>query len=118
MTARMTKRAETSGRSDDNPETMKTRVENYYLQTLPVVDFYKKFGKVSQIDATGSIAEVYEQSKRAVLPQCVCLLGPKAAGKTTIGNELSNRTNAKLVDFNEFLLKHGLHGQDDEVVAA
>ena len=56
----MTKRAETSGRSDDNPETMKTRVENYYEMTLPVVDFYKKFGKVSRIDATGSIAEVYE----------------------------------------------------------
>jgi len=48
----------------------------------------------------------------------MCLLGPKAAGKTTIGNELSKRTNAKLIDFNEFLLKHGLHGQDDEVVAA
>jgi len=110
MTARMTKRAETSGRSDDNPETMKTRVENYYAMTLPVVDYYRKFGKVSQIDASGSIADVYEQSKRAVLPQCICLLGPKAAGKTTIGTALSQRTNAKLIDFNDFLMRHGLHG--------
>jgi len=83
-----------------------------------VVDFYKKFGKVSHIDATGSIADVYAQSKKAILPQCLCLLGPKSSGKTTIGEALGKRTNAKLIDFNEFLLKNGLHGQDAEVVTS
>lgn len=53
------KRAETSGRSDDNAETILKRVENYFNQTVPVVDYYKKFGKVRHIDATGSISEVY-----------------------------------------------------------
>ena len=62
------KRAETSGRSDDNAETIKTRVQNYFDQSMPVVDYYKQFGKVRHIDATGSIAEVYAQSKKAVLP--------------------------------------------------
>ena len=68
MTQRCLKRAETSGRSDDNAETIVKRIENYFNQSLPVVDYYKKFGKVRHIDATGSIAEVYAQSKAAVLP--------------------------------------------------
>ena len=59
MLQRCMKRAETSGRSDDNPETIKTRVQNYFDQSLPVVDYYRKFGKVRHIDATGSIADVY-----------------------------------------------------------
>ena len=53
------KRAETSGRADDNAETIIARVQNYFAQTIPVVDYYKKFGKVRHIDATGSISEVY-----------------------------------------------------------
>lgn len=116
MQARMAKRAETSDRSDDNPETMAKRVANYKEQTLPVVDFYKKFGKVSEIDATGSIADVYGLSKRSILPECTCMLGPKGSGKTTIGTTMSERTNAKLIDFNEFLSSNGLEGQDDELV--
>lgn len=112
----MAKRAETSTRTDDNPETMAKRIANYLESTMPVIDYYKKFGKVSEIDALGSIAETYAQTKKAILPQCTCLLGPKASGKTTIGNALSSRTNAKLIDFREFLKDNGLEGQDDELV--
>jgi adenylate kinase family enzyme len=110
------KRAETSGRSDDNAETIKTRVQNYFDQSLPVVHYYKKFGKVRHIDATGSISEVYTQSKAAVLPQTMFILGPKASGKTTIGNCMASRTNGKLIDFNQFCQNQGLEGQDDETV--
>lgn len=46
MIERCMKRAETSGRADDNADTIKARVQTYFDQTLPVVDFYKKFGKV------------------------------------------------------------------------
>jgi len=35
---------------------------------MPVVDYYKKFGKVRHIDATSSIQEVYSHSKAASLP--------------------------------------------------
>jgi len=97
------KRAETSGRADDNEETIKTRVQNYFDQSLPVVDYYKQFGKVHHINATGSIAEVYAQTKKAILPQCMCVLGPKCSGKTTVGVAMGKRTNMKLVDFNSFV---------------
>ena len=56
----MKKRAETSSRSDDKDDVIKKRIRNYLDQTLPVVEFYKKFGKVNEIDATGTIADVYE----------------------------------------------------------
>ena len=88
MIQRCMKRAETSGRKDDNAETIKVRVQTYFDQSMPVVNYYKKFGKVRHIDATGSIAEVYAQTKQAILPQCMFLLGPnwgwnrpKASGK-------------------------------------
>lgn len=112
------KRAETSGRSDDNAETIKTRVQNYFDQSLPVVDYYKKFGKVRHIDATGNISQVYAQSKTAVLPQCMFVLGPKASGKSTIGAAMAARTNMKLIDFNGFVAANGLDGQDDESVTS
>lgn len=112
------KRAETSGRSDDNAETIKTRVQNYFDQSLPVVHFYKKFGKVRHIDATGSISEVYAQSKASVLPQCMFILGPKASGKSTIGASMASRTNGRLIDYNQFVQNHGLEGQDDETVTS
>jgi adenylate kinase family enzyme len=116
MLQRCMKRAETSGRSDDNAETIKTRVQNYFDQSLPVVHFYKQFGKVSHIDATGSIAEVYAQSKLSVMPQVMFMLGPKASGKTTIANRMAERTNMKVIDFNQFVHSNGLEGQDDETI--
>jgi UMP-CMP kinase len=59
MVERCLKRAETSGRSDDNPDTIKKRVQNYFDQSLPVIDYYKRFGKVFEIDATGDVGQVY-----------------------------------------------------------
>ena len=118
MLQRCMKRAETSGRADDNAETIKTRVQNYFDQSLPVVDYYKQFGKVKHIDATGDIASVYAQTKSAIIPQTLCVLGPKASGKTTIANALCARTNTKHFDFNTFLIQNGLIGQDDETVTS
>ena len=68
MLERCMKRAETSGRSDDNAETIKKRVQNYFDQSYPVIEYYKKFGKVRKIDATGDISQVYAQTKEAILP--------------------------------------------------
>ena len=109
---------ETSGRKEDNAETIKMRVKNYFEMSVPVVDYYKQFGKVREIDATGSIAEVYAQTKKAILPQCMFLLGPKASGKSRIGDQLSQRTNMNLINFEDFVLNGGYEGYDDEKVTA
>jgi len=108
------KRAETSGRDDDNAETIKKRIQQFFDQSLPVVEYYKRFGKVRKIDATGGISEVYAQSKEAVLPQTLFVVGPKGSGKTTIAKNLSERTNAAFINFLEFKKANGLQDAGDE----
>ena len=119
MLERCLKRAAeaTEKRSDDNPETLKKRVETYFDQTLPVIDFYQKFGKVNKIDATGEIGDVYAMSKNAVLPQVMFMLGPKASGKSNIAEDVANRTNMRHLDFDKFVADKGLKDCDDETVS-
>jgi len=53
------KRSETSSRPDDQPEVIKKRVQNYFDQSYPVVEYYQKFGKVRSVDAQGDVVDVY-----------------------------------------------------------
>ena len=43
-------------RVDDNPETLKKRLETYHSQTAPLIDFYEGKGKVVRFDTSGDIA--------------------------------------------------------------
>ncbi|XP_069626815.1 adenylate kinase isoenzyme 1 isoform X1 [Haliaeetus albicilla] len=61
MVKRLLKRGETSGRVDDNEETIKKRLETYYKATEPVIAFYKSRGIVRQLNAEGSVEEVFQQ---------------------------------------------------------
>jgi len=56
---RLVKRGEISGRSDDNPETIKKRLEVYETQTSPLIDYYKKENKYHGIHGMGSIEEIF-----------------------------------------------------------
>ncbi|MDD3079303.1 MAG: adenylate kinase [Paludibacter sp.] len=56
---RLLKRGETSGRSDDNMETIKKRLQVYETKTAPVSDFYKKLGKYSGVNGMGTIDEIF-----------------------------------------------------------
>ena len=55
-------------REDDNEETLRKRLQAFKECSQPVVDLYRKFGKVRHIDASESIARVYEETKKAILP--------------------------------------------------
>ena len=46
-------RAKTSGRSDDTEEIITKRLQTYNEQSKPVVDLYKSFGKVREVDGAG-----------------------------------------------------------------
>lgn len=48
-------------RDDDNEETIGSRLEVYREQTEPLIQFYKKRGKLRTVDADGPIDEVYER---------------------------------------------------------
>ena len=58
---RMLLRGKTSGRSDDNLETIEKRLITYRNQTEQVLDFYKKDKKLVDIQGTGSIDEIFEK---------------------------------------------------------
>ncbi len=52
-------------RADDNPETVKTRLDTYNTQTAPLIDYYKKQGKLQSVTSgKGSPDEVFEQIKK------------------------------------------------------
>lgn len=49
-------------RADDNPETVKTRIETYNAQTAPLISYYKSQGKLASVKSgEGSPDEVFEQ---------------------------------------------------------
>jgi len=62
---RLLKRGETSGREDDNVESIKKRFHTYKETTMPVIDHYKKQNKVAEIDSTASIELVYKETSAA-----------------------------------------------------
>jgi adenylate kinase len=58
---RMLKRGKTSGRKDDNLETIRERLNVYHKKTEPVSDFYKNTQKYKFIDGSGTIEEIHGQ---------------------------------------------------------
>jgi len=66
MQERLMKRGETSGRSDDNMESIKKRFKTFVETSMPVVDYFKKEGKVEWVMATKSPEEVYQDVKKAL----------------------------------------------------
>ena len=95
-------------REDDNAETLMKRLRDFKECSKPVVELYRKFGKVRHIDASESVARVYEETKKAILPQVYCMIGPTMAGKTSLATALCERTNMTKLDFNLFLQSRNL----------
>lgn len=56
-------------RADDNPETVKTRLEAYHAQTEPLLPYYRAQGILMSIDAMESIGNVSRQIDSLLL-QC------------------------------------------------
>jgi adenylate kinase len=46
-------------RSDDKEETIGRRLEVYRAETEPLVDYYRRLGKLKTVDADGAFDEVY-----------------------------------------------------------
>ncbi|KAI0049676.1 UMP-CMP kinase [Auriscalpium vulgare] len=66
MLKRLLKRGETSGREDDNIESIKKRFVTYRDQTMPVIEYYAKEDRVAEIDSSPSVDEVYAVTKAAI----------------------------------------------------
>jgi len=53
-------------REDDREETVRVRIENYFKQTRPLIEYYENKGILKEIDGNREIETVFEDIKKAV----------------------------------------------------
>jgi adenylate kinase len=61
VVGRLLRRAEIEGRSDDNEETIRVRLQVYTEQTEPLLDLYRSRGLLVEVDGLGEIDEVSQR---------------------------------------------------------
>jgi adenylate kinase family enzyme len=66
MNKRLLKRGETSGRADDNEETIRKRFKTFLEQSLPVKDRYTPLGKCFSISAVPPPEEVFLEVEKVM----------------------------------------------------
>jgi hypothetical protein len=87
MEKRLLKRGETSGRADDNADTIRKRFKTFLEQSLPVKDHYLKLNKCHVISAVPAPEAVFEEVAKALdpilpkvrTPACCLLVGSAPA---------------------------------------
>ncbi len=66
---RLAGRAKAEGRADDNPESVRKRLQVYDEQTAPVVEFYRQHGQLTVVDGVGALDEVFTRIVEAIAPE-------------------------------------------------
>jgi adenylate kinase len=61
LVRRLIGRAAAEGRSDDNEDTIRTRMQVYQEQTRPLLDYYRAAGKLHRVNGVGTEDEVHER---------------------------------------------------------
>ena len=65
-------RGKSSGRADDNDESIiRKRITVYRSETTPVADYYAQFGKSHKIQGVGSIDDIFNNLCRTIDSLCV-----------------------------------------------
>ncbi|MBV9496498.1 MAG: adenylate kinase [Acidobacteria bacterium] len=58
--------AEVVARADDNETAVRTRLEAFHRQTLPVATFYKSKSVLREVDGVGPVDEVFERIEKSL----------------------------------------------------
>ncbi|KAJ9099685.1 bifunctional uridylate/adenylate kinase [Naganishia cerealis] len=66
MLKRLLERGKTSGRDDDNEESIKKRFRTFLDTSMPVVDYFEEQGKVLKVLCDQPVDEVYRQVTEAL----------------------------------------------------
>ena len=66
MQERLLERGKTSGRTDDNLESIKKRFDTYTRETAPIIEYYKHQELVHKIDGTREVDTVWLDSQAAI----------------------------------------------------
>ena len=68
LVRRLVERGRSSGRTDDNEETIRNRLAVYEEHTEPLLDFYRGREILLEVDGTGAVPEVTARIGGALLP--------------------------------------------------
>lgn len=68
LVRRMLERGKTSGRADDNLETIKKRLDVYHNQTSPLREYYKKSGTYHAINGNGTVDAIFADIRTSLDP--------------------------------------------------
>jgi UMP-CMP kinase len=63
---RILERSKTSGRNDDNPETLRKRFRQFTEEGMPVINRYAEQGIVRKINGAQPVEKVFEDVKHAL----------------------------------------------------
>ena len=66
LVRRLLRRAGIEGRSDDNEETIRTRMKEYRAQTEPLVEHYRRRGILVEVQGEGEVAEIELRIEEAI----------------------------------------------------
>ncbi len=66
LVGRLEKRRDIEGRIDDTPDAMRNRMEVYERQTAPVADYYRDDGRLVEVDALGTVDQVFDRLLQAL----------------------------------------------------
>ncbi|KAI8922607.1 adenylate kinase-domain-containing protein [Entophlyctis helioformis] len=110
LESRLLERGKTSGRADDNLETIRKRFITFNDQSLPVVDYYKKKGKCIEISSERPIDVVYNDARHVFIPpkplhhpNIVFVLGGPGSGKGTQCARLARTFNLTHISTGDLL---------------
>lgn len=70
LTDRCIERGKKSGRNDDNPESVKKRIDTFHKQTMPVADFYKKSNKLQVVKADREVDKIFADVVKIIDKEC------------------------------------------------
>ena len=68
LVERIAGRAAAEGRADDNPESVRKRLDVYGSQTAPVIEFYRTHGQLKVVDGVGTLDEVFNRILEVLSP--------------------------------------------------
>lgn len=66
LVERLLGRAQQEGRSDDNPESIKNRLQIFKDKTQPLIQYYAEKKKLRPVNGLGSMAEIADRVKAVV----------------------------------------------------
>ncbi len=62
-------------RPDDTVETVKKRLQVYFAETYPLIDYYTRAGKLLEVDGEGDVDDVGRRIIKALRKEFVCPRG-------------------------------------------